>query len=101
MVENENCPVCLRHVKSTDITIHHYLPKSKGGTLQDTMRLCKCCHDTLHYLIDIDDVENYQCVNDLFKHEDYREYILFIRDVNHSSMYTVKQIKSKMRLKVA
>lgn len=96
MVDNEKCPICVRHVKSNDMTIHHYLPKSKGGTLQDTMRICKCCHDTLHYLIHIDQVEFYTSPEKLYKHPEYCQYMDFIRSVTHTSMYSVKQIKNKL-----
>ena len=99
MVETEYCKVCMRNVKLQYMTLHHHMPKSKGGTLDDTMRICKCCHENLHYFIDIHAVPKYNTVEKLELHPGYQQYIEYIRSVTHNAMYSVKDIKHKLKKK--
>lgn len=96
MVEREHCPVCQRNVKSEYMTIHHYKPKCQGGTLDDTMRMCKCCHENLHYFIEIEDVPLYDSIDKLEEHEEYSKYLHYIRNVEHTAMVPVKRMKKKL-----
>lgn len=41
------CELCEREVK--EITKHHLIPKSKGGTLETSANLCRTCHSTIHH----------------------------------------------------
>lgn len=99
MVEKEYCPICQRIIKTDDMTIHHHQPKSLGGTLDDTMRICKCCHENLHYYIDIEVVSLYDTIELLETHPRYKRYIEFIRTVEHDAMYRVKDVKHKIKSK--
>ena len=42
------CELCGRHVPKRLITLHHLLPKQKGGTADHRVPLCKPCHKTIH-----------------------------------------------------
>ena len=42
------CRLCLRDVPSGLITLHHLLPKEKGGKAEDRTPLCRPCHKQLH-----------------------------------------------------
>jgi 5-methylcytosine-specific restriction protein A len=95
-LQNEKCPVCGRMVREDDMTIHHYIPKSKGGTLDNTLRLCKTCHAFLHYCIPIDEVHKYDTYEKLGDHEKYKKYLGWIRTITHPSMLTVKKIKKRL-----
>lgn len=95
MLENEQCPVCLRNVKVKDITFHHYLPKCEGGKLKDTIRICRTCHETLHYCIPIEATKKYKTVVLLETHPVYKLYIDWIRTKNSQSMYKVRNIIGK------
>jgi hypothetical protein len=75
------------------MTIHHILPKSEGGTIDDTMRMCKTCHSFLHYCIPLDEIHEYDDINKLELHPKYRLYIEWIRKVTHTSMIKVKKLK--------
>lgn len=101
MVEKEYCPICQRHVRTEYMTIHHYQPKSQGGTIEDTIRICKCCHENLHYYIDIDSVPFYDTVTKLEQHHKYGKYINFIRTVEHTAMYSVRRVKNKLKEQIA
>lgn len=97
MVDYEYCPICKRQVRFDDITIHHHQPKSQGGTLKDTMRICRCCHENLHYYIELTTVPLYNTVQKLEQHPEYQFYIDYIRSVQHIAMYSIKQIKNKLK----
>ena len=97
MVEKEYCPGCQRHVRDEHMTMHHYHPQSQGGTIHDTMRLCKCCHENLHYYISIYEVSNYNSIEKLEEHPEYNKYLNYIRNVQHDAMYTVKKLKAKLQ----
>lgn len=91
-MEMETCPVCQRKIKRSDMTNHHWLPKCEGGTEEHTMRICKTCHDTLHYVIPIEQVKYFTTVRQLENHWIFGHYIKWIRNKKHSSMYKVKKI---------
>lgn len=95
MSDKEDCPICLRSVKNIDITYHHYLPKCEGGKLKDTIRICRTCHETLHYCIPIEETKNFKTVDLLVTHPVYKLYIEWIRTKNSQSMYKVRNIVSK------
>ena len=97
MVIREFCPICQRNVREEFLTLHHYKPKSQGGTLNQTMRICKCCHENLHYYIPLDQVDLYDTIDKLEQHQDYKDYIEYIRQVTHNAMYSVKEIKHKLK----
>ena len=42
------CELCLRNVDR--YTVHHLIPKSRGGRFGPTARLCPTCHSQLHAL---------------------------------------------------
>jgi len=99
-LHNEKCPLCFRLVRENDMTIHHIIPKSKDGTLKDTMRICKTCHSFLHYSIQIDEVANYNSIESLENNENYKTYLEWIRTITHSSMFNVKKIERNIKLLV-
>lgn len=95
MSEHEECLICQRKVKSKDMTLHHYLPKCFGGKLKDTIRLCKTCHETLHYCVSIEEIVFYDTKELLETHAVYKLYVSWIRTKNNQSMYKVRNITKK------
>lgn len=90
--------MCGRKVRQDDMTIHHIIPKSKGGTLKDTIRLCKTCHAFLHYCIPLNEVTKYDTYIKLEEHDKFKKYLGWIRNITHPSMFNVKKIKKKIKL---
>jgi hypothetical protein len=78
------------------MTIHHYVPKCKGGTLKDTLRMCKTCHSYLHSCIDLEDVEHYNTYEKLEEHAKFSKYLKWVRTLTHPSMITIKKINKKL-----
>ena len=46
--EDTRCELCRREAKRC--TVHHLTPRSQGGKLGPTTRLCSTCHRQLHAL---------------------------------------------------
>ncbi|MBY0460503.1 MAG: HNH endonuclease [Gemmataceae bacterium] len=42
------CGLCGRGFPKADLTRHHCLPKSKGGTSDDVSLICPQCHGMVH-----------------------------------------------------
>ncbi|HJZ59500.1 MAG TPA: HNH endonuclease [Gemmataceae bacterium] len=42
------CSLCERPFSRSQLTKHHCLPKSRGGTADDVERLCSQCHGMVH-----------------------------------------------------
>lgn len=95
MQQYEECPVCGRNVRSEDITLHHTKPESLGGTLQQTIKMCKTCHRSLHYCIPLEDVELYDTVEKLEDHELFSLYLEWIREKDHPTQYAAKKAARK------
>lgn len=87
----EKCPICQRMIHPNDMTIHHYIPKSEGGSVETTMRICKTCHRTLHFCIPIENISFYDTVEKLESHCKFNKFIEWIRTKGHSSHYSPKK----------
>ena len=46
--ETRPCDLCGRHVPRSLITLHHTLPKQKGGRAEHRRPMCKPCHKQVH-----------------------------------------------------
>ena len=46
--DDTHCELCRREAKR--YTVHHLVPRSQGGRLGPTTRLCSTCHKQLHAL---------------------------------------------------
>jgi 5-methylcytosine-specific restriction enzyme A len=50
------CPLCERDVPV--MSDHHLVPKSRGGTYEDTLPICTDCHGAIHALFDNRELES-------------------------------------------
>lgn len=46
--DNYRCGLCERRFERRQLTRHHCLPKSRGGTVEDVELLCGMCHGMVH-----------------------------------------------------
>jgi hypothetical protein len=90
--EFERCPICGKTVESRFIEIHHYIPESKGGTINDTMRVCGTCHDVIHFYIIIDDIEKYTTPDKLLEHNKIKQYVSWVADKNNPGHWKLKKV---------
>jgi hypothetical protein len=89
------CPVCKRNVYAQDMTLHHWKPKSQGGTHDKTIPMCTTCHSVLHYVIPINQVERFRTPQSLECHWIYANYLRWIRKKTHPNSYRIKKIIDK------
>jgi hypothetical protein len=89
--EFERCPICGKAIESHYMENHHYIPESKGGTVQDTMRICGTCHDVVHLYIPLDEIEFYQTPEALANHPLIAMYVNWIVDKNHTGHWSVRK----------
>lgn len=92
MEKMKKCPCCSRCVREIDITFHHWMPQSEGGSLNETIILCKTCHRMLHQYIPLNQVRLYRSIEDLEKNPQYAEYLEWIREKDHPKQYSVKKV---------
>lgn len=74
------------------MTIHHWLPKSQGGTIQETFTICKTCHEFLHYYIPIEEVSSYKTPQSLEKHYEFSLYLQWVREKNTPNYFKIKKV---------
>lgn len=94
--EFEQCPICGKTVESHYMENHHYIPESKGGTHNDTMRICGTCHDIVHFYIPIEEIENYKTAESLKEHPIISIYTNWVPCCNHTGHWSIKKTLQAM-----
>ncbi len=89
-----NCPVCNRSVHKLEI--HHWLPESLGGTLQETIQICGTCHDMLHYHVPLPYIQKYKTPNDIREIPELQQYLNWIKDKTYKHNWNVKYVLKKV-----
>ena len=92
----ETCPICQRKILEYDITSHHYIPKSEGGSLETTIRICKTCHRTLHFFIPLNEIRLYDTIEKIRENESIQAYIHWIETKKGWSHYSPKKIMREL-----
>ena len=47
-LDEQCCQLCEREVEPRHLTLHHLLPKQKGGRPEHRVLLCRTCHNQIH-----------------------------------------------------
>lgn len=77
--EGNYCALCERNV--SDVTLHHLIPKAKGGKFTDTVLLCQPCHTTLHLAFTNKELATtYNSISALQEAEPLQKYLKWIRN---------------------
>lgn len=86
------CPLCKRvNYHPTD---HHLVPKSRGGTVTET--LCRDCHKAIHATFSNRELEaTYHTVEALLGHEGFARMVKFIS--KQDGRVHIKRAKSRQR----
>ncbi|MEM6414510.1 MAG: HNH endonuclease [Pseudomonadota bacterium] len=68
--EIPTCPLCLRPIPATaKQSVHHLIPKLKGGRNGPTVRLHQICHAAIHaHLTETELAQNYNTISALRGH---------------------------------
>lgn len=76
----ERCELCERVVPRRLITLHHLVPKQKGGKPEHRRKLCKPCHKQLHATFgNAELAKRYATVEQLRAAEPLQPFLAWIR----------------------
>lgn len=78
--DSETCQLCQRSVPYRLITLHHLLPKQKGGKADVRMPLCKPCHKQIHATFSNGDLaKSYTTIESLCTAPQLQPFLKWIR----------------------
>ncbi|MEM0995081.1 MAG: HNH endonuclease [Bacteroidota bacterium] len=86
-METQKCPLCGRVLGEVNISRHHLIPKSKGGTFGETVMLHNICHQKIHAVFSEKELKkSYHTIEQLRAHEQMAKFIKWVRK-KESSFY--------------
>lgn len=92
----ENCALCLHEYERDELTKHHTVPKSRGGT--ETVLLCRPCHRQVHAVFSEKQLERqYGSIELLCAAEEMQPWLKFIRKRKPTKRIAVKPRKNRRR----
>lgn len=78
--EHKQCALCRRLVPLHLITLHHLLPRQKGGKADDRAPFCKPCHKQVHATFANGDLaKSYTTIESLRDAPDLKPFLKWIR----------------------
>lgn len=78
-MESNICPICKRSLGTVNISKHHLVPKSKGGTFGETIMVHNICHQKIHSVFTEKQLsEEYHTVQKLVEHEEIAKFIKWV-----------------------
>jgi 5-methylcytosine-specific restriction endonuclease McrA len=90
MDEELFCPLCKRKV--LELTDHHIVPKSRGGT--ELVGICKDCHRQVHALFDNKQLEEeLNTVDALLSNDQFAKFIKWVSKKPFGVVHKAKRSK--------
>ena len=90
------CALCRHEYDRRELTRHHVVPKSRGGT--DIVLLCRLCHKQVHALFTERELEEqYGTLEKLESAPDLQPFLKFVRRRKPTSHIAVKSSRTKGR----
>ena len=90
------CALCRHQYDRRELTRHHVVPKSRGGT--DIELLCPLCHKQVHALFTERELEeHYGTLDKLESAEPLQPFLRFVRKRKPTKSITVKSSRTKGR----
>jgi hypothetical protein len=71
---------------------HHCPPKSRGGKNGKTISMCPTCHDVIHFLIKIEDIEKYNTIQKIKELPILKKYLDWAITKKNNVVYKLKKI---------
>ncbi|MEM1328853.1 MAG: HNH endonuclease [Bacteroidota bacterium] len=76
----ETCPICQRELGDINTSRHHLIPKSRGGTFEDTILIHNICHQKIHSVFTNRELETtYNTAESIREHEQMQKFIKWVR----------------------
>ncbi|MBM4761680.1 HNH endonuclease [Bacillus sp. B15-48] len=90
------CELCGRN--NIETTVHHLLPKEKGGTFGETANLCIPCHKQIHALYTNEEIAaRLTTIQDLRTDEQLSRFIKWLRKQPPTKLMKIKKSNERKR----
>ncbi|WP_246938667.1 HNH endonuclease [Bacillus pinisoli] len=90
------CELCGR--SDVETTIHHLLPKEKGGTYGATAKLCIPCHKQIHALYTNDEIAvRLSTIEELRQDEKLASFVKWIRKQPSGKLMKIRKSNDRKR----
>jgi len=74
------CPLCKRPLGGRT-SLHHLIPKSKGGKYTDTVELHQICHSKIHDVFTERQLQqHYFTIEKLLAHEEIKKFVEWLKN---------------------
>ena len=77
------CPLCKREIPADKGTLHHLIPKGRGGVdaKRILVRLHRECHVKIHTILSVDELaRNYNTIDKLLEYDGIERYIKWVKN---------------------
>lgn len=92
------CPICNRPLGTENISKHHLVPKSKGGTFGATIMIHNICHQKIHSVFTEKQLkEEYHTVEKLVAHEEMAKFIKWVAKKDIAFYQRNKRMRKKKK----
>ena len=90
------CELCTRD--DVETTVHHLVPKEKGGTFGSTANLCIPCHKQIHALYTNDEIAaRLTTIEELRADEQLSRFIKWLRKQPPTKLMKIKKSNERRR----
>ncbi len=90
------CPLCGRDVPR--LTIHHLVPRSRGGRGGPTVEICPDCHDAIHELFSNKELAaDYASLEALRGEERLARHLRWLSKQNPERRFSTRRARSQRR----
>ncbi|MEM6700747.1 MAG: HNH endonuclease [Bacteroidota bacterium] len=95
-METQKCPLCQRELGEINISKHHLIPKSKGGTFGETVMLHNICHQKIHSVFSEKELrDDYNTIEKLLAHEQIAKFVKWVAKKEIGFYERNKRMKKK------
>ena len=96
MEEIQRCVICGRELGDVNVSKHHLVPKSKGGTYGETILIHNICHQKIHSLFSEKELkENFDTVQKLKANEEMIKFSKWVSKKDPSFYQSNKRSKRR------
>ncbi|MEN0051281.1 MAG: HNH endonuclease [Bacteroidota bacterium] len=95
-METQKCPLCQRELGEINISKHHLIPKSKGGTFGETVMLHNICHQKIHSVFSEKELrDDYNTIEKLLANEQIAKFVKWVAKKEIGFYERNKRMKKK------
>ncbi len=96
LMEPQICVICERELGDKNISKHHLIPKSKGGSKSETILIHNICHQKIHSTFSEKELKDtYHTVEILKQSEEIKKFIHWVANKDSSFYQRNRRRKRK------